>query len=143
MKTADEMFKELGFEVKHNTDSRLILEGGEHVDFNDLYEHEHDAIHASKYVNMERVEKLSLPFWSEIERGYLGNGLRKRDLFYREIINKSGAFAVYVNLSGRYIEIIKLGNSGSPSNEVIFDKPLTQENYAEACEIVKKIWENK
>lgn len=110
------------------------------LDEKDLYEYEHDAIHAIKYVNMKRDEKLSLPFWSEIESGYLGNGLKKRDLFYKEIRNKSGVFAVYINLSGRYIEIIKLGNSGSPSNEVIFSKPFNEENYTKACRLIKKLF---
>ena len=99
------------------------------MDINNLYEYEHDAIHASKYVNMIREEELSLPFWSD---------LSSIDKPADNLIVEFGGYRlIKFNFTKQKSHIVITRNLFD-----IFNKPLTQENYAEACEIIKKIWEN-
>ena len=127
-----------------------------------LTKDEHDAIHAGKnvikdYVGvksphrqyeipsdgiimaMERVDRLSLPCWSEV-------------------VKKSGEWSLIFKRYGceyllsfviddkdkNWISLwINHKNNKKPKFAVLWSSELTQENYAEACEIIKKIWENK
>lgn len=96
-----------------------------------LYEHQSDTIHASKYVNMPSGATLSLPFWSDI----IENECELDILFVRDYALR---FFIGVNGLGKYTDIQIFNGT-----EIYWSKPLTQENYAEACEIIKNIWEGK
>lgn len=93
--------------------------------FEQLYETKEQAEYALRYQNIERVERLSLPTWEEVND--CDYGIEFGNDYYLET-HKNGNIRVYSNFA---------------IGEDVFYKPLTKENYLEACEICKKLFKGE
>ena len=94
-------------------------------DVEELFETKEDADFALKFKRIPKTEYLDLPTWEE---------------FNSE--DKLAAFTVYPHnyhllKVGNYIYLRSFYGQGGMD---IFNKPLTKENYLEACELCRKLW---
>lgn len=128
---------------KYNRCGSDTLVWGERDEFKsllkNLFERKEDAIHASKYVNMEKAEKLSLPFWSEVIKKSGEWSLIFKRYRYEYLLN----FVIDDKDKNWITLLINYKNNKKPKFAKLWNSELNKESYAEACEIIKKIWENK
>lgn len=109
----------------------------EFISLERTFETQPEAYHQANFGDMERVEKLSL-------------------LSYRDLLNEEKTSDYYVirfaksrtELDEQYLLIISFKSKyivveediDGYINKELFDKPLTEANYLEACELVRKLW---
>lgn len=95
----------------------------------DIFENKEDAEFAIKYQNITRTETLSLPTWEEIYETANKEFYNLRDNMYFEIIGRR-----YPSYDERTIRLVKC------YTKILFEKPLTKENYLKACELCRKLF---
>jgi len=93
-----------------------------------LYETESEAEHYIEYGNIQRTETLSLPSYNEFKNPIIFND--KKDIY-----ELNAEFYTIGNVNKKFIIIHYYRTC-----KLIFNKPLTEENYEQACEICKKLF---
>ena len=83
----------------------------------------------ARYQNITRTESLSLPTWEEIYETANKEFYNLRDNMYFAIIGRR-----YPSYDERTIRLVKA------YTKILFEKPLTKENYLEACELCRKLF---
>jgi len=106
-----------------------------------------EAEFCAKYKNIQRTETLDLPTWEEakidklVQNGKLKNGCW--DLiksFTDKMNNEMFEFSLS---SDDYNQFYLSVNNEDSSYKDLFYKPLTYDNYLEACELCKKLFEGE
>lgn len=98
----------------------------------DLFETKEEAEWYFKFGNIQRTETLSLPTWDEFKE------CDTHTKFYNQKIRYT--LYVYVkNKNTNNCRIMIFADDGS-QDWFVFEKPLTKENYIEACEVAKKLF---
>ena len=122
--------------VRFITDKFLTLEPSFfekykcHKYFNRLFENKEEAEWELEFGNITRTETLKLPKWEEFENDKnVVTIYSKKHLIYHLLC--------YNNLSEYHITIEKVD---AVDNDIMFEKPLTKENYIEACKLCKKLF---
>lgn len=98
----------------------------------DLFETEEEAKWFAEFGCVERTERLELPTWEEF------NKWDKSIKFY----NNSTKYSMYVfikNKSTKNCRIIIYADNGE-QDWLVFEQPLTQENYILACRKAKELF---
>lgn len=95
-----------------------------------LFENKEDAEWELEFGNITRTETLKLPRWEEIYEVANKNILYMRGGYIGTIEGNR-----YPNFDERKIIIKKIW-----SDAILFNKPLTKENYIEACRLCKKLF---
>lgn len=106
-----------------------------------------EAEFCAKYKNIQRTETLDLPTWEEakidklVQNGKLKNGCW--DLiksFTDKMNNEMFEFSLSSDNGKKFYLSV---NNEDSSYKDLFYKPLTYENYLEACELCKKLFEGE
>ena len=95
-----------------------------------LFETKEDAEEYAEFGNVTRTERLELPSWEEIKE--------KDDCFFN---SKDYKICLSVNIEGNRIKIFQCVFGGG--NFIIFDKPITRENYNEARRLCVKLFKGE
>ena len=112
-----------------------------------LFETKAEAEFCAKYKNIQRTETLDLPTWEEakidklVQNGKLKNGCW--DLiksFTDKMNNEMFEFSLSSDNGKKFYLSV---NNEDSSYKDLFYKPLTYENYLEACELCKKLFEGE
>lgn len=116
----------------------IICYGSEENDFRkerlyrfndeDLFETKEEADWYLEFGNITREEKLVLPSWEEF----------KENCNFPTIHCKNGKTANFT-VSNSYLEIYKDSDDGYCEKK-IYGKPLTKENYIDACKLCKQLF---
>ena len=94
----------------------------------DLFETKEEAEWYLEFCNITREEKLVLPSWAEF----------KENCNFPTIHCKNGKTANFT-VSNSYLEIYKDSDDGYCEKK-IYGKPLTKENYIDACRLCKQLF---
>ena len=98
-----------------------------HKYFDKLFETLEEAEWHKEFGCIERTERLELPTWEEFKL--------RRPYSYFIFTSKDMQYGLGI---GAYYREIIINNNGS----ILFQKPLTKENYTEACRKCKKLFLN-
>lgn len=100
-----------------------------HKYFKNLFETKEEAEWHKEFGNITRTESLELPTWKEFSNRV------------RNITFKADPYDYYCYTNGRYVEIKEYYYRGyNNGDRVFFSKPLTKENYYEACRKCKELF---
>ena len=133
-----EEFNLKGCELYHDfDDTQLAYE----YDLENLYETQAEAEFVAEFGNIEKVVKMPRFFiWEELQNYY-----KESDYYSIRFVNNSFNVDVQylfrVNLKTKTI-CIKREVDGQ-LNKVLFEKPLTKENYIDACRLCVKLFKGE
>ena len=115
-----------------------LYQGGDYMVFEkvaeleNLFETKEDAEFELNYKRIPKTEYLDLPTWEE----FIAKD--KTITFYKNQV-KYQMYIFVKNKNTNNCRIIIYGDDNS-QDWFVFEKPLTKENYLEACEICRKLW---
>lgn len=112
----------LYFEYEHNNQKCCY-----DICIEDLEENVENGRERLEFGNITRTERLELPSWEEIKE--------KDDCFFN---SKDYKICLSINIEGNRIKIFQCVFGGG--NFIIFDKPITRENYNEARRLCVKLF---
>jgi hypothetical protein len=110
---------------------------------NTLYETKSEAEFDAKYKRIPRTEYLDLPTWEEAEIEELVKISNNRNYCWyliKSFTDKKNNEMFEFSLSKDDDQFYLSVNNEDSSYKDLFDKPLTYENYLEACELCKKLF---
>lgn len=114
---------------------------------NDCFENYAEAEFVLKYKNIERTETLDLPTWEEAEIDELVKSGKSKNGCWNLIKgftdkknNEMFEFSLSSDDDNQFYLSV---NNEDSSYKDLFYKPLTYENYLEACELCKKLFEGE
>ena len=137
--TVYEIFSE---DFSNFTESRLIVhnlvEGFyRDIELSDLYEHKADAEWELEFGKgkVTRTEELNIPNYNEF-KGMTEISFYKKDVEYILTKYARGYNPTRINISTFYWD----DALGDFTGEELFDKPHNEEDYTEACRLIKKLF---
>lgn len=142
-----EEFNLKGCELYNDFDNIQLVYENEPYDLENLYETKAEAEFVAKYKNIERTETLDLPTWEEAEIDELVKSGKSKNGCWNLIKGftdkkKYEMFEFSLSSDDDNQFYLSVNNEDS-SYKDLFYKPLTYENYLEACELCKKLFEGE
>ena len=90
-----------------------------------------------EFQGLKRVERLDLPTWEDF--CVLDNSMPNFRVSFMSKYKENYGLCLFNNLDGS--KNIILYNFDDTGDSCVFDKPANEENYIEACRLVKKLFE--
>lgn len=114
-----------------------------YIELDKLFETKAEVEFVAKYKNIERTEYLDLPTWEEAEIDKLveiSNNQNYSWYLIKSFTDKKNNEMFEFSLSKDDDQFYLSVNNEDGSYKDLFCKPLTYENYLQACELCKKLF---